>query len=89
MTNLDTLNSGDLYEEIADLARNEGVTDQAEWNELCDEVIDSHMEIGELSVSEDLESLRQALHLSWSEYSRESGPESANAVAEDPTSPHI
>jgi len=87
--NLDTLNRAELYEEIAGLARDEGITDQAEWNELCDEVVDSHSEIGELSDDQNLEGLKEALHMAWAEYQRESGPESANAIAEDPTSPHV
>jgi hypothetical protein len=83
------LNRAELYEEIAGLARDEGITDQAEWNELCDEVVDSHSEIGELSDDQNLEGLKEALHMAWAEYQRESGPESANAIAEDPTSPHV
>ena len=85
--NLDTLNRGDLFEEAAGLAREQGITDQAEWNELCDDVVDDHVELGELSDDQDLEGLREALHAAWAEYQRESGPESRNAIAEDPSSP--
>ena len=87
--NLDTLNRAELYEEVAGLARDQGIADQAEWNELCDEVIGSHFDIGELNDDQDLEGVKEALHMAWAEYQRESGPESMNAIAEDPTSPHI
>lgn len=86
--NLDTLNRGELLEEIAELARAEGVTDQAGWNALVDEVLESHEDIGEMNDDQDIEGVRQALHAAWTEYARESGPESISAIAEDPESPH-
>ena len=87
--NLDTLNRAELFEEIAELAREQGITDQAEWNELCDELVDSHADIGELSDDQDLDAVKEALHMSWNEYQRESGPESMNAIAEDPNFPSV
>lgn len=86
--NLDTLNRSDLFAEIADLAREEGISNQVEWNELCDEVVESHSDLGELNDDQNLENLREALHAGWTEYVRESGPESQSAVAEDPDFPH-
>jgi hypothetical protein len=87
--NLDTLNRAELFEEVTELAREQGITDQAEWNELCNEVVDSHFEIGELNDDQDLEGVKAALHLAWNEYQREAGPESANAIAEDPNFPSV
>jgi polyhydroxyalkanoate synthesis regulator phasin len=86
--NLDTLNQGDLFTEIAELARVEGIANQAEWNELVDEVVESHADLGELNNDQALEQLREALKMSWSQYQRESGPETGSAIAEDPRSPH-
>ncbi|HWQ99657.1 MAG TPA: hypothetical protein VN397_02295 [Candidatus Methylomirabilis sp.] len=88
MTNLDTLNRGELYNEIAELARDGGVTSQDDWNELCDETIESHLDIGEMDPDQDVEGLRQALHMAWDEYRIESAPESDAAVGEDPGAPH-
>lgn len=85
--NLDTLNRGELFDEIAELARAQGVTDQASWNELVDEVLESHFSIGELNDDQDIEGMREILHLAWNEYQNESGPESGNAIAEDPEFP--
>ena len=87
MANLDTLDRNDLYKEIADLARDQGVSDQPTWDELVDEVIDSHLEMGELNADQDLENVRTLLHEAWEEYKRESGPERPEAIDEDPTAP--
>lgn len=86
--NLDTLNLGELFTEISNLAREGGVTTQAGWNELVDEVLESHFNIGELNDDQDLEGHAKALRMMWAEYQRESGPESMHAVAEDPDAPH-
>jgi len=88
MANLDTLNRAELFDEVAELARAQGISDQAEWNELVDEVLDSHFNIGELNDDQDIEGMREVLHLAWNEYQRESGPESSAAIAEDPREPH-
>jgi hypothetical protein len=86
--NLDTLNQGELFTEIAELARVEGIANQVEWNELVDEVIESHEDLGELNNDQALGQLREALKLSWAQYERDAGPESSSAIAEDPRDPH-
>ena len=86
--NLDTLNLGELFTEISDLAREAGVTSQVDWNGLVDEVLESHSNIGETNDDQDLAGHTQALQMMWAEYQRESGPESMNAVGEDPRAPH-
>jgi len=86
--NLDTLNQGELFTEIAELARAEGVADQASWNMLVDQVLESHESMGEMNDDQDIQGQRQALHAMWSEYFRESGEESLRATSEDPDAPH-
>lgn len=88
MSNLDTLNRGELYKEIADLARDEGITNQDDWNELVDEVMESHLDLGEMDPDQDVEGRRATLHSAWDEYRLESAPESESAVGEDPEAPH-
>lgn len=85
--NLDTLNRGELLQEIAELARAQGVTSQDMWNQLCDEVIESHLDLGEMDDDADNETLRQALYLGWTEYELLAGEESLDAISEDPEAP--
>lgn len=88
MSNLDTLTTTDLFTEISELARAQGVATLEMWNDLVDETLDSHSAIGELNDDQDLEQKRISLHEMWVEYQRESNPESGNAIAEDPQFPH-
>jgi len=86
--NLDTLNRNDLFVELSDLAREQGITSQEEWKDLVDEVIDAHTNLGELDKDQDLEGLATQLSDMWPEYAREAGPESASAIDEDPEAPN-
>lgn len=86
--NLDTLNRDELFRELVELAKEEGVTSQEMWNELVDEVLDSHLDIGELDKDQDLEGIKVQLNEMWPEYAREAAPESANAISEDPEAPN-
>jgi hypothetical protein len=85
--NLDTLNRNDLFVEVSDLAREQGVTSQEEWKQVVDEVIDAHINLGELDKDQDLEGLKVQLGDMWPEYEREAAPESAAAIDEDPEAP--
>jgi uncharacterized protein YihD (DUF1040 family) len=85
--NLDTLNREELFRELVELAKEEGVTSQEMWNELVDEVLDSHLDIGELNADQDLEGVKAQLNGMWEEYVREAAPESVGAISEDPEAP--
>ncbi|MBI4139055.1 hypothetical protein HY479_02795 [Candidatus Uhrbacteria bacterium] len=86
--NLDTLNRSDLFQEISELARAQGIATREEWGGLVEEVVDSHLDIGELDPDQNLTGLKELLHAMWDEYKRESQPESKEAVDEDPDAPH-
>ena len=85
---LDTLDRNDLFQEISDIARENGIASKEQWNELCDEVIESHIALGELDADQDHIGVRSILKDMWEEHVRESGPESAHAIGEDPRMPH-
>ncbi|MCC7357512.1 hypothetical protein IT408_03330 [Candidatus Uhrbacteria bacterium] len=85
--NLDTLNSGELLQEIMELARVQGVTSQEMWNNLCNEVLESHEQLGELGDEENTSILRQTLYMGWMEYELLAGEESLDSIDEDPRSP--
>ena len=88
MANLDTLNRQELMDEISEIARTKGLSNKGDWDLLVDEVIESHLDIAELNDDQDLEGMKQILKDAWEEYVREAGPESANAIGEDPEKPH-
>lgn len=86
--NLDTLNRNDLFQEISELAREQGIATKEEWHSLVGEVVDSHLDLGEMDPDQNLSGLKDLLTEQWDEYKRESHPESASAVDEDPNAPH-
>ncbi len=67
-----TLTVDDLYGEIADLARDQGVSTQEVWNDLVDEVVDGHTDLGEIDAEEDTEGMKRDLRAMWGEYKIES-----------------
>ncbi|MCR4278897.1 MAG: hypothetical protein NUV81_03270 [bacterium] len=82
--NLDTLNRDDLFKEVSDLARDQGVMDQEMWKEITDEVVDSHLDLGELDPDQNLVALKEILYGAWDEYVREAGVESEGIVQDEP-----
>ena len=84
---LDTLDRNDLLKEAMELAREQGVTNQADWNELVEELVESHLQIGELSPDQDLEGTKTILRDAWDEYQRQAAEESTTAIEEDPDAP--
>lgn len=85
--NLDTLNLDELKQEVFQLAREQGVTDQSTWNELVDEVIDSHFDMAELNDDQDLQGQAESLYGAWEEYKAVERPESLEQIDEDPEAP--
>lgn len=89
MANLDTLSDGELYNEIAELAREQGIATQADWNNLVEEVLESHFDLGELNDDQDLEGKRQNLNQMWSNYQSLSGEETPTQIDQDPEEAHL
>lgn len=80
---LTTLTRKDLYEEIADLARDQGVADQATWDELVDEVVEGHLSLGELDLDQDIEGMKESLSMGWDEYKVENEVEDSGVVEDE------
>lgn len=72
---LDTLSHAELFEEISDLAKEQGVATKEVWDELVSEVLESHLSLGELDKDMDLENMRTMLCGMWEEYRIEASAE--------------
>lgn len=80
---LTTLTVAELYEEIADLARDQGVSDKERWLELVEEVMESHLSLGEIDLDEDTEGMKEMLSGRWVSYKKELAEEQGKEVAAD------
>lgn len=89
MSQLEPLVQADIYKEIAELAANQGITSQADWDNLVHEVVDSHLNLGELDPDQPIEELKEALNADWDRYEREAGEESPTQIDQDPEDPHL
>jgi uncharacterized protein YihD (DUF1040 family) len=88
MTHLDTLNRGELLDELFEIAREKGIKSREEWEALVDDVLAAHLDDAELNPDQDLPDIKTDLVAGWEEYGRESSQESDRAMAEDPEAPH-
>ncbi len=68
---LTTLTPADLYAEIADLARDQGINSKEQWDELVDDVVEDHLDLGELDLEEDSEGIKDDLRGKWPVYKKE------------------
>lgn len=66
-----TLTHDELLQELYDLAQYQGVTTQEAWDELVEEVVNAHLDLGELSDDEDIEAITETLCTAWSEYEKD------------------
>lgn len=82
-----TLTPNQLYEEISDLARDQGVSEKGRWQELVEEVVESHLAMGEIDLDDDTEGMKETLSTRWAVYkgelADEQGEESVAAILED------
>lgn len=78
-----TLTFDELYSEIVDLAQEQGVNNQERWDELVDEVIESHLDLGELDPDQDIEGWKESLSLKYADYKRQMKEEDLEGVEEN------
>ena len=65
---LTALTVDELYHEIAGIAREQGASNQAMWDEIVEELLEDHLAVGEIDLDEDTEAIKEALRSRWSEY---------------------
>lgn len=78
-----TVSLADLYSEIADLARDQGVNNKEGWDELVDDVIEDHLDLGEIDLDQDTEGMKDDLRARWTTYKEDSSGEESGAVIDD------
>jgi len=88
MLHLDTLNRGELFAEISELARAQGIANKDMWSQLVNEVVDSHLSDAELDPDNDLVGLKTVLSDMWEVYESTAGEETLKTIDEDPEKPH-
>ena len=74
----------DLFQEISDLARDYGVPDQSVWNELVEQVLESHMAMGELSDDQNYEGYLETLKQKWDAYKHNTLEEELGQTKDEP-----
>jgi hypothetical protein len=58
----------DLFEEVAARCREHGVTDQAAYDGIIEDVIEEHRRVGEIHDDEGTEDLEEQLRGRWGDY---------------------
>lgn len=67
----------DLYQEIAEIARENAIKDQEEWDDLVGEVVDGYVDMGEMDPDQDIEGYKVVLSPLWARFKKESREEEA------------
>ncbi len=79
---LTTLTIDELFDEIADLAREQGASSKDTWAELVDEVVEGHLSLAEIDDDDDVEGMKEALKARWVGF-KETEREEAEAGTQD------
>lgn len=67
-----TLTLEDLFSEIGDLARDQGVASKEQWDELVEDIIEDHLDLGELDLDQDTEGMKEVLSSRFGAWKKES-----------------
>ncbi len=73
-------NSETLFLEIVSRGREQGVTEQPQFDDLVEEVIEEHRSLGEIHDDEDTEDMEEQLRGMWSRYEEMLGLEKDQPV---------
>lgn len=74
-----TLTIDNLYHEIVELAREQGVQTRELWNEIVDEVVEGHIDLGELDSDQNTEGMKEVLRAKWNTFKEEMAEEEKNS----------
>ncbi len=77
-----TLTIDDLYSEITELAREEAVSAREVWNDLVEEVVEGHVDLGELDADQDTQGMKEILRAKWNNFKDELAEEEEAAKSE-------
>ncbi len=58
----------DALQEIWDRALDQGVNTREAWNDMVDEVIEDHVDLGQMDSDQDTENWKEVLKHRWQEY---------------------
>lgn len=67
-----TLTVEDMYNEVGDLARDQGVATKEQWDELVEDVVEDHLDLGELDLDQDTEGMKEVLQSRFGSWKKES-----------------
>ncbi len=65
------LTTEDLFQEVCRLAEEQGAVTQETWNDLVDEVLQGHVDLGRLDADQDIEGFKNELESRFTEYVEE------------------
>ena len=58
----------DLYEEVVERAKEQGVTTEEQWNDIVEAILAERADWGEVDIDDDVVGMRDALNLRWKEF---------------------
>lgn len=61
-------NLEDLYEEVVERAQEQGIADEEGWKEMVEEILDEHINWGEVDIDDDVAGMREALQEKWKKF---------------------
>lgn len=82
-----SLTIDDLYSEIVELAREQGTQTRELWNEIVDEIVEGHIDLGELDSDQNTEGMKEVLRAKWNTFKEDLAEEegSKDEFEEDTT----
>lgn len=71
------VNKQAIFEDIVDRGREQGVVDQETYNELCEEIVQEHVDVGEIDKDSSTVGMSEMLKGRWLDYKEALGLDSS------------